>query len=156
MVPRIVALLRDYQRPAYRRAAAFTLSQMLAVEGGNATKIIVSHLHDSFLNVGSSTGSTVTTALNTLTTLLTNSDPSPKLITSLLSPIVPSLYSLLFHLDSIKTSSPEIKETVRGLLVTWSRIVSASDAVEILWSIFDQEAGQWHSDMDGDIQRITG
>ncbi|KAJ3794052.1 hypothetical protein GGU11DRAFT_759476 [Lentinula aff. detonsa] len=139
VVPRIVDLLQERWHPAYRRAAAFALSQMLAVEDRIPAKIVLSLLHDPFLK-GSDKPTDVTTALSDLTILLTNSDPSPDLISSLLSPVVRPLYALLFHLDTIKTSDPELKEVVRGLLMTWSRIASTSEAVDILWSILDDEA----------------
>ncbi|KAJ3980001.1 hypothetical protein F5890DRAFT_1558111 [Lentinula detonsa] len=154
VVPRIVDLLQERWHPAYRRAAAFALSQMLAVEDRIPAKIVLSLLHDPFLK-GSNKPTDVTTALSDLTILLTNSDPSPDLISSLLSPVVRPLYALLFHLDTIKTSDPELKEVVRGLLMTWSRIASTSEAVDILWSILDDEASQWHTDLEGGIQRFS-
>ncbi|KAJ3986901.1 hypothetical protein F5890DRAFT_1636144 [Lentinula detonsa] len=154
VVPRIMDLLQESRHPAYRRAAAFALSQMLAVKDRIPAKIVLSLLHDPFLK-GSDKPTDVTTALNDLTILLTNSDPSPELISSLLSPVVRPLYALLFHLDTVKTSDPELKEVVRGLLMTWSRIASTSEAVDILWSILDDEASQWHTDLEGGVQRVS-
>ncbi|KAF5393666.1 hypothetical protein D9757_000047 [Collybiopsis confluens] len=151
-VPRIMALLRDHLHPAYRRAAAFTLSEMLTGSRSAAAKFILSELHHPFLYPGSN----VTVALNDLAVLLANSDPSPQLVSSLLSPIVLSLYSLLFYLDSVRTSDPELRESARSLLVTWARIVSTGVAIDNLWSVFDEGPGQWQSDLKGNIQRSSG
>lgn len=155
IVPRVIDLLQESSHPAYRRSAAFALSQMLSVDGGIAAKIIIEKLHGPLLHVVPDAETTAaTTTLEILGTLLTNSDPSPKIISSLLSPIVPALYGLLFHLDSIKISDPELKEMVRGLLMTWSRIVSTSEAIDVLWSIFDDESGQWQTDLVGSARRV--
>lgn len=157
IMPRIINLLQESQYPAYRRAAAFALSQMLTVDGGAASQVMMSVLHDPILQDTPDTESmSVGTTLNTLTVLITNSDPSPILINTLLSPTVASLYGLLFHLDSIRISDPELKETVRGLLMTWFRIVSASEAMNALWHIFDEEAGQWQTNLEGHVRRVSG
>ncbi|KAJ3925617.1 MAG: hypothetical protein NXY57DRAFT_30897 [Lentinula lateritia] len=154
ILPRLIDLLQENRNPAYRRAAAFALSQMLAVKNGTAARIIQLQFHDLFLYTYPDTEETdLTIVLGNLTTLLTNSDPSPELISTLLSPIVRPLYGLLFHLDSIRTSDPELKEMVRGLLMTWSRITSSSEAIDILWTIFDDEGGQWHTDLEGGVRR---
>ncbi|KAH7879787.1 uncharacterized protein C8R40DRAFT_1035206 [Lentinula edodes] len=154
ILPRLIDLLQESRYPAYRRAAAFALSQMLAVKNGTAAQIILFRFHDLFLYTRPDTEETdVTIVLGNLTTVLTNSDPSPELISTLLSPIVRPLYGLLFHLDSIRTSDPELKEMVRGLLLTWSRITSSSEAIDTLWTIFDDEGGQWHTDLEGGVRR---
>ncbi|KAJ3891226.1 hypothetical protein GG344DRAFT_88397 [Lentinula edodes] len=154
IVPRLIDLLEESRYPAYRRAAAFALSQMLAVKNGTAAQIVLFRFHDLFLYTRPDTEETdVTIVLGNLTTVLTNSDPSPELISTLLSPIVRPLYGLLFHLDSIRTSDPELKEMVRGLLLTWSRITSSSEAIDTLWTIFDDEGGQWHTDLEGGVRR---
>ncbi|KAJ3810019.1 hypothetical protein F5876DRAFT_89124 [Lentinula aff. lateritia] len=153
---RLIGLLQEGRYPAYRRAAAFALSQMLAVKNGTAAQIILFRFHDLFLYTYPDTEETdVTVVLDNLTTLLTNSDPSPELISTLVSPIVRPLYGLLFHLDSIRTSDPELKEMVRGLLMTWSRITSTSEAIDTLWTIFDDEGGQWHTDLEGGVRRAS-
>ncbi|KAJ3722990.1 armadillo-type protein [Lentinula raphanica] len=154
IIPRIMDLFQENNFPAYRRAAAFSLSQMLATKEGIAAKIILSQLHDPFLSSSSET-TDIRTTLTRLITLLTNSDPSPELISTVLSPIVPSLYSLLHHLDSVKTSDPELKETVHGLLMTWSRIAAASEAIDILWTILDDEVTHWHTDLEGNIRQMS-
>jgi hypothetical protein len=86
--------------------------------------------------------------------LVTNTDPSPTLISSLLSPIASALYSLLYHLDQVKTSDPSLKEMLRGLLGTWGRVISTTEALAILWSIIDGEGGEWRVDLEGQINRL--
>jgi hypothetical protein len=93
-------------------------------------------------------------ALQTLTVLLANVDPSPALVSLLLSNIAVPLYALLSELDHIKTSDPELKETLRGLLATWGRLVNASDGVTILWAIVQGDGGFWQASMTGEISRV--
>ena len=95
------------------------------------------------------------TALSNLVILISNCDPSPELISTLLSPIVHSLYSLLFHLSSQKTADPQLKESVQGLLVTWGKIVDASKALDLLWSLIQNGQRQyWETDLDGSIRLV--
>jgi hypothetical protein len=94
-------------------------------------------------------------ALSRLLVLIANCDPSPELITNLLTPIVAPLYSLLFHLSGQKTSDPRVKESVQGLLATWGKIVNAETAVNSLWGIVLQvDIIHWKIDMEGNIDRI--
>lgn len=91
-------------------------------------------------------------AINALLTLLSNADPSPTFISHLLAPIVPALYSLLYHLNRVKTSDPKLKESLHGMLLTWGKIAVASQGVETLWSIVrgGQQIG-WKIDLEGHI-----
>ncbi|KAJ4478038.1 hypothetical protein J3R30DRAFT_3290326 [Lentinula aciculospora] len=157
VLPRTIDLLQESRHPAYRRAAAFALSQMLATKDETIAKMILSRLHDPFFYTSTDRGAIdVTFALGKLTTLLTNSDPSPDLISSLLSQIIRPLYGLLFHFDSIRISDPESKEVVRGLLMTWFRISSTSEAVDTLWTILDDESSGWNADLEGGVRRAPG
>ncbi|KAJ6539322.1 hypothetical protein B0H19DRAFT_961303 [Mycena capillaripes] len=149
ITPRILDLLSDRAPPAYRRAAAFSISRMLATP---ASPVVLSFLHPPLLSVNSS--SSPRAALSTILMLVTNTDPSPTLISSLLSPIVSALYSLLYHLDQVKTSDPSLKEMLRGLLGTWGPVVGATEASAILWSVIDGEGGEWRVDLDGHITRL--
>lgn len=92
-------------------------------------------------------------SLNTLTALLTNTDPAPGLISSLLTPIIPSIYSLLHALEEHKTSDPTFKASVRGLLETWGRLVGEAEGVASLWLIVDGDGGYWSVDVAGQITR---
>jgi hypothetical protein len=93
-------------------------------------------------------------AIDTLLTLLSNADPSPPFVSRLLSPIIPALYSLLYHLHRVKTSDPKLKESVHGMLLTWGKIVIADEGLKTLWSIAKsaQRFG-WQIGLEGHIKR---
>jgi len=93
-------------------------------------------------------------AISTLTTILTNTDPSPVLISTLLSPILPPLYAILFYLDGVKTSDPQLKESLKSLLTTWGRVVSLQEVVSVLWTILDDQGGGWETDGEGEIRPV--
>lgn len=160
------------QPPAHRRAAAFSLSRMLFSESeksrSTAARVALSALQRPFLEVttasryegNSSTAApthlvlTPSQAIRTLQTLLTNTDPSPTLISSLLTPIIPPLYSLLWAVDSVKTSDPAFKTTIRGFLRTWGRLVDNAEGLATLWLIIDGEGGDWRVDIAGEVSRV--
>ena len=160
--------------PIYRRAIAFALSRMLASEDQKKREIIsrvlLTRLHRPFLAEPSSAvvaddletphTSDATPELSPseafaiLQTLLTNADPSPTFITTLLTPIVPALYAILMHLEATKTSDPALKESVRGFLVTWGRVVGASEGIDTLWTVVLGEGGEWRVDVAGNLSRV--
>ncbi|ESK92903.1 hypothetical protein Moror_9059 [Moniliophthora roreri MCA 2997] len=153
IVPKVVNIVHDDKRLAYKRASAFTLSRLLAGNDETPRTIILSTLHSPFLQPESNSTTTAATAVSTLSSLLANSDPSPELITSLLSPIVPPLYALLYHLESVKISDPTIREAVRDMLLTWSRVMTKSEAVAVLWFILNDQDGKLKVGLDGMIQK---
>ena len=152
---------------AHRRAAAFSISRLLATEDNpNHTvisRILLPALHNPFLQVSNTSGTsgeskvTQMTALQTvrsLETLLTNTDPSPILISNVLTPIIPPLYSLLSKLEKVKISDPALKLTLRGLLGTWGRLVGVSEGVAAIWLVVNDEGGEWKVDVAGEIVRV--
>ncbi|KAF5387644.1 hypothetical protein D9615_000386 [Tricholomella constricta] len=172
IIPKIIHLLSPQASNTDKRAAAYVISRMLSADDPSphkdlTSKIIFSILHHPFLRVphenkggmiDSSPSSTPTSltpsvALSILTTLVSNADPSPTLISALLSPIVPALYSLLYHMDEIKTTDPSLRESLRGLLVTWAKIIGTSDGVSILWSVLESDDIGWAIDIEGNINR---
>lgn len=138
---------------------------MLATDGKYAHREIASSIvlrtfHEPFTTAvdeasATSTDLDATTALSTLMTLITNTDPSPDLISALLSPIVSPLYALLHHLDHVRTADPTLKESVRGLLSTWARVVVSEEGVTQLWSILVGEEIEFSVGLDGEIRRLT-
>jgi hypothetical protein len=133
-------------------------------------KIIFNLLHDPLLHMqdeleggdleqlerapkGTKTTLRPDVAINTLLTLISNADPSPPFISRLLSPIVPALYSLLYHLRNVKTSDPKLKESVHGMLLTWGKIVITNEGLKTLWCIMkgDQQT-EWQIGLDGHIR----
>ncbi|KAK0206796.1 hypothetical protein DFS33DRAFT_1421493 [Desarmillaria ectypa] len=183
-VPRILALLYNDAPASYKRAAAFTISRMLATDGSSshhktARGIIMPLLHGPLLHIPtlfdepssliqpinplSQPGPSVSssklgpnTALTALSTLITNTDPVPTLIATLLSPVIPSLYSLLEHLEHVRTSNPTIRETVRGMLETWGRVVEKEEGTWIIWNIIQNEGGEigWKVNLEGLIYQV--
>ncbi|CAK5275656.1 unnamed protein product [Mycena citricolor] len=127
--PRLLDLLSDRVPVAFRRAAAFSISRMLSM---SAASVVLASIHPSFLSFHPSVSPRI--MLSTITSLLTNTDPSPSLVSSLLFPIASALYSLLYHVDQLKTSDPSLKETLQGHLATWARLTETTEVVAVLWS----------------------
>jgi hypothetical protein len=124
-----------------------------------ASETVLRLLHEPLLTTTPLPGESTHTALPSdalrrLTVLLANINPSPNAIVSLLAPLVTSLYSLLLHLDKIKTSDPELKENLRNILLTWGRITTTIDGVHLLWKIITGDRGFWKITVAGDIMRI--
>ncbi|THH05707.1 hypothetical protein EW145_g4599 [Phellinidium pouzarii] len=93
-------------------------------------------------------------AVVTLSTILMNTDPSPELISVLLQPIIPQLYSLLEHLRGNKTADPALREIVEGLLGTWARAAGKDEVVDTLWKVIDGGGYSWVID-DAGALRVT-
>jgi hypothetical protein len=98
---------------------------------------------------------TASQSLEKLLILLMNTDPSPVLLSTLLSPILPALYAALFCLDSKKTSDPLVSEGLRGVLETWGRVVTFEEAINGLWLVIDDGGGEWGVDIAGELKRVT-
>jgi len=122
--------------------------------------ILLPRIHQPFLQVLQAPPSDDITELKQLTTvdciltlqtLLTNTDPSPALLSTVFTPISSTLYTILECLDSKKTADPTLKEVIKGLLGTWSRIVSAQEVEEASWGIIEGEGGYWKVDVAGEI-----
>lgn len=90
-------------------------------------------------------------ALSIICTLLLNSDPSPILVTLVLSPILPSLYALKYYLDKAKASDPVLRDSVNALLMIWGRIVECREGVEKLWLVLHGERINWQISESGEI-----
>ncbi|TRM67616.1 hypothetical protein BD626DRAFT_554703 [Schizophyllum amplum] len=162
VIPRILDLLVADVPAAYRRAGAFAVARMLSDEksyphSAIASAALLPILHHPFMEVTpESSDSEVepSRALDTLIALISNTDPSPELMTTLLTPIASALYALKYHLDRTKTSDPTLKESVGGLLSTWGRIVSPNQGIDTLWRVIDGEGGYWKADLEGHIKRV--
>ena len=139
---------------------------MITAEGnprhhGLVSRMLFSLLHDPIFLTPFDTLSTetITTlspveAIQTIQTLLTNTDPSPTLVSTALSPIATSLYALLETLVRVKTADPALRESVRGLLLAWGRVVPADEAVAVLWACIDGQGGDWSVDFAGNVKRV--
>jgi hypothetical protein len=98
---------------------------------------------------------TPTRALSALTILILNTDPSPIFVALVLSQVVPALYALMFHMDGMKASDPVLKESVRGLLATWGRVVERKEGADTLWSVLQSDRMHWEVDITGEIKRAA-
>ena len=98
----------------------------------------------------------ISASLRTVQVLLTNTDPSPNFISTLFTPIVPSLYALHSHLEGAKTSDPILRESLKGFLETWARLVGSREVIDILWQIINGDGGTWRINVAGEITRIEG
>lgn len=170
LIPRLIELLtpRAKASPAYIRAASFTLSRMITAEGSPRHHTLVSTilfnlLHDPVLLITPDSQPTETftasslsplEAVDVIQTFLTNTDPAPTLVSTTLSPIAASLYALLGALARVKTADPTLRESVRGLLLTWGRVVPVEEAVAILWACIDGQGGDWTADISGSVRRV--
>jgi len=170
VIPRLIELLtpRAKASPAYIRAASFTLSRMITAEGSPRHHTLVSKtlfnlLHDPVLLItpDSQSMETITAysfspleAIDIVQTFLTNTDPAPTLVSTTLSPIATSLYALLGTLARVKTADPTLRVSVRGLLLTWGRVVPVEEAVAILWACIDGQGGDWSVDISGSVRRV--
>jgi hypothetical protein len=177
LVPRILALLYNSSPVTHRRAAAFTLSRMLSSDNSYghqalAASIIIPTLHEPFLQstpVGSQElprdsplslhvrvhyPLSPTEALSTLMTFIMHTDPSPTLISTLLSPIMPCLYALSAYMNRMKTTDPVSKEFVSGLLATWGRVVASDECFDSLWHVLKGAGGAWEIDIAGEIRKV--
>jgi hypothetical protein len=117
-------------------------------------------LHYSFVELApaskigtSASGYTAGDSLTIILSLLINTDPSPDLISFLLTPILPHLYSLSSHLRNKKTADPAVRNSLEGTLVTWGRLVDQSEGLAALWLIIQGEYIDWDSDIAGNFRR---
>ncbi|KAH7105537.1 hypothetical protein BKA62DRAFT_766898 [Auriculariales sp. MPI-PUGE-AT-0066] len=129
--------------PCHRRAAAFTISQMLDPNFRNvriSRPLILRTIHLPLLpaaarqsvvtvNLPSADG-----ALRLLISLITRMDPSPLAISALVAAVVPSIVGLLEHFASWRTTDPELLEGVRGVLLAWGRVATMNEVVSRLWT----------------------
>jgi len=136
---------------------------MVTVEGSSRHHTLVSSillllLHDPMLHTTPDSVSveilSPAEAIHVIQTFLTNTDPAPTLVSTTLSPIATSLYALFGALARVKTSDPTLRESVRGLLLTWGRVVPVDEAVAILWACIDGQGGDWTVDVAGNVRRV--
>ncbi|THH29131.1 hypothetical protein EUX98_g5057 [Antrodiella citrinella] len=168
IVPQLTNVVTaDGVPPVQIRAAAFALSRMLTSDT-NATnqaavaRVLLPLLHLPFLNKVPSQSSPTdnahipSRALETLQALLINTDPSPALISKLLTPIIPALFSLSSQLEGLRVVDPTLKASLRGILGTWGRVVTSQEGIATLWLVVQGEGGDWFVDVAGEIRQIDG
>ncbi|TDL29980.1 hypothetical protein BD410DRAFT_817858 [Rickenella mellea] len=93
-------------------------------------------------------------ALQTLGVLILNTDPSPTLISTLLTPVISKIYSLHEYLQGMKTADPSLREGVNGMLKTWARAADKGECVDALWSIINGSGCDWAVDVSGKLKVV--
>lgn len=166
VIPQMIEILSAKEIPPVQlRAIAFAISHMLSAEQhalhhALLARMILPIFHQPFLlNVSTPTDSqdTIqkpTSALAMLKVVMTNTDPSPALISTLLTPIVPALFLIYSQLEGMKLADPAIKASVHGLLGTWGRVIGPQEGIAALWLLVEGEGGEWSVDVAGEINLI--
>jgi hypothetical protein len=164
IIPRVIHLLSSNMPASHKHAASFTIYRAIVPKKQgqyrDASSIILSMLHDPFLKlVDSSEQKPPNTmepseALSTISTLISNTEPSPIFISKILSPILAPLYLLSYNLAQYKTADPQLKMSINGLLLSWGKIVDQPEGVNILWCILEEgQSSEWKYDTDGQLWR---
>lgn len=157
---------------SHRRAVAFIISRMLTLDElaipGARSVLAAMHRPLSIASVLESATSmdvaasglqvngslTASEAVDVIIAFVGNADPSPDVLSSVLSPVLPELYSLWAYLDQSKASDPALKGSVNALLTTWGRIVAGDEGVRQLWSVISGAGGFWRGVDSGSIERV--
>ena len=150
---------------SHKQAASFTLYRAIIPEKQahyqNASSILLAMLHGPFLKLVDSSGirpeNTIepSEALSSISTLISNTEPSPIFISKILSPILASLYLLSYNLSQYKTADPQLKASVNGILLSWGKIVDHPEGINILWSILETgKSTEWKYNTDGQLWRF--
>jgi len=161
---------------SHKRAAAFSISSMLS--SANSSPRDIQHLviswilHDPFVppkllhdwptrrDLSDAEKRALETstkmlplpasaAVATLSLIVAGADPSPAVMSALLGPIIPQLFSLSDYLDNIMTADPALKEVVASLLSVWARAAAKEDVTDLLVKVIDGEGFDWEVDEAG-------
>ncbi|GJJ07060.1 hypothetical protein Clacol_001259 [Clathrus columnatus] len=144
IAPKVIALLSpstaEKVPAAYKRASAFTLSRMLIGKYHQiTTTLILPFFHKPFQLTPSTKDNASEELLSAMDSLLTlqayllNTDPSPE----------------------NKTADPSVRETIFGLLVTWSRVASSTDVIDGIWKIISGYGGDWDLTLEGWVRSAS-
>jgi hypothetical protein len=145
------------------RASAFALSRMMSPDHDfrhrqQVEELVKQALHLPFAKqapTSDANGTAPDTALLSLANFLANSDPSPTLISGLISPVVTALYAIWFALQEHKTSDPMLRDSAEGLLATWGRIINANEGIAMLWDVVLNYDDTWAVNGLGQLSRSS-
>ncbi|KAF8309698.1 uncharacterized protein EI90DRAFT_3052630 [Cantharellus anzutake] len=154
------AQIKVIPRP-FIRGAAFALARILTrpSTAEAASNLLLSCVHSPFLpkpspSLATSSDSdslppfkTVHSSIRFLAAFILNTDPSPTLISFLITPVLVPLYYLTEFFDThprVVLKSPEVKEMTQGLIRTWARVISTLDARNGWWDVITGTGG-WSS-----------
>ena len=150
---------------SHKQAASFTIYRSIVPkkqgQHQGASSIVLGILHDPFLKLVDSFEQKLahtmepSEALSSISTLISNTEPSPIFISKILSPILAPLYLLSYNLARYKTADPQLKTTIDGLLQSWGKIVDQPEGVNVLWSILEAgQSSEWKYNTDGQLWRF--
>jgi hypothetical protein len=156
----IAKILVSEAQVVYRRAAAFAVYRAVVPQNDKAgphqaiaRSVVLSVLQKPFLDPSESS-LPAADALWLLTILISNTEPSPTFISLVLSPLIAALYGLSYDLDQRRTSTPQIKESVAGLLKAWGKIIDDTEGTDVLWRIIEGgKDWEWSVDLEGKLSR---
>lgn len=166
IIPQMTEILSAKEIPPVQlRAIAFAISHMLSAEQHVLHHALLAHMilpifHQPFLvHIHTPTDSQdsiqkPTSALAMLQVVMTNTDPSPALISTLLTPIVPAFFLIYSRLEGMKLADPAVKASVQGLLGTWGRVIGSQEGIAALWLLVEGEGGEWSVDVAGEINLV--
>jgi hypothetical protein len=173
IVPRLVddiATSRAKDHNKGTRASAFVLSHMLSSNKGFqhlslVTNLVKERLHRPFQdserealvqNPVAVPLASVDTTLSALANFVANCDPAPSLISMIISPVLPALYSISEVLQEHKTADPMLRDSVHGLLMTWGRIIDDEEGATQLLAVAQHYDASWHLDGVGQLSKSSG
>ena len=163
--PRVIHLLSSSIPASHKQAASFIIYRAVMPEKQtqyqDASSTVLAMLHDPFLKLldlsEQKPANTMepSEALSSISTLISNSEPSPIFISKILSPILPSLYLLSYTLARYKTADPQLKASISGLLLSWGKIIDRPEGINVLWSILEGgQNSEWKYNTDGQLWRF--
>ncbi|KAF9534898.1 hypothetical protein CPB83DRAFT_901829 [Crepidotus variabilis] len=168
--PRLFQILAKSTQTNHQRAAAFSIYRAIIPEKSTqssieAGRVALRLLQEPFCDseyVSPLLGTqqppkqclSPREALDSIIALLANTEPSPNLISTLLSSLVPSLYGLYFDISQHKTVDPQLKELVIGLLKSWGKIIESVEGETILWKLVESnKEWDWKFDLEGNLSK---
>jgi hypothetical protein len=171
IIPRLISDLNATTKsPTFLRASSFVLSRMVtSTEQARhldlAINVITQTLHGPFKEGAESTSHSPSasarmldspeSAIAAMVAFFANCDPSPSVFSSVLSPVVPALYSIVCVLREKKVVDPLLLDSANGLLASWGRVTDANECVEVLWTVIQDYDDTWRMNEAGYLMRST-
>lgn len=88
-------------------------------------------------------------ALSILLPLLTSTPPTSTIVSAIITPILPQLFSLAVHLTSSRTADPLTRQELQDVLRAWARLADRDVVVKGIWGILTSGRGWGLTDEEG-------
>lgn len=149
VVPRLLDLLKATDTPtSFARPVALALTRLIR----SHPSAVLAHLHGPFIRSNleltvrrrraaaakadeqgeDGPASAQFEALCVIVPLVLNAPPSSTITDRLLTPIMPQLLTLAWHLRTLKTADPILRTHVRDMCATWGRTANERDVEDVL------------------------